>query len=133
MKSVILIVLTVIPFMMTASVGASDDSLQSATKWQTPPEEIMEVLHAPQLPWVWTSPTGEYMLLADPVLYPPLAEFAAPMHKLAGIRVNPANNSPHGWHGDTSPRLVRIEDGVMTPLDLPVDAAFLVDKVDFDT
>ena len=122
MKSAILIVLTVVPFMMAASVRASDDSLQSATKWQTPPEEIMEVVHAPQLPWVWTAPTGEYMLLADPVLYPPLAELAAPMHKLAGIRVNPANNGPHGWHGDTSPRLVRIEDGATTPLDLPVDA-----------
>jgi dipeptidyl aminopeptidase/acylaminoacyl peptidase len=56
------------------------------------------------------------------VLYPPLAELAAPMHKLAGIRVNPAINGYHGWHGGTSPRLVRVEDGVTTPLDLPADA-----------
>jgi len=61
------------------------------------------------------------MLLADPVLYPPLAELAAPMHKLAGIRVNPATNGHHGEHGGTSPRLVRVEDGATIPLDLPAD------------
>jgi hypothetical protein len=118
----ILLVLPVVAFMTVASAGASDDSLQPATEWQSPPEELLEVLHAPQLPWVWTAPTGEYLLLADPVLYPPLAELAAPMHKLAGIRVNPAINGRHGRHGGTSPRLVRVEDGATTPLDLPADA-----------
>jgi dipeptidyl aminopeptidase/acylaminoacyl peptidase len=108
--------------MMAASAGVSDDNLQPATKWQSPPEELLEVLHAPQLPWVWTAPTGEYLFLADPMLYPPLAELAAPMHKLAGIRVNPAINGRHGRHGGTSPRLVRVEDGATTPLDLPADA-----------
>ena len=103
--------LTVVAFAMAAGVGASE--------WQSPSEELLEVLHAPQLPWVWTAPTGEYLFLADPVLYPPLAEFAAPMHKLAGIRVNPVINGRHGSHGGTSPRLVRVEDGATIPLDLP--------------
>ena len=122
MKLSLLLVLTVVPFMLIASTGASNDSLQSANKWQAPPEDILKVLHAPQLPWVWTAPTGEYLLLADPVLYPPLSELAAPMHKLAGIRVNPANNGRHGVHGGTSPRLVRIDDGATTPLELPMNA-----------
>jgi dipeptidyl aminopeptidase/acylaminoacyl peptidase len=56
------------------------------------------------------------------MLYPPLAELAAPMHKLAGIRVNPATNGHHGRHGSISPRLVRVEGGATTPLDLSVDA-----------
>ncbi|MGB5675563.1 MAG: prolyl oligopeptidase family serine peptidase, partial [Gemmatimonadota bacterium] len=67
-------------------------------------------------------PTGEYMLLADPILYPPLAELGGPMHKLAGMRVNPATNGYHGQHGGTSPRLVRVEGGATSPLDLPADA-----------
>jgi dipeptidyl aminopeptidase/acylaminoacyl peptidase len=112
----------VVAFVTAASAGASDDSLQPATKWQSPPEELLKVLHAPQFLWVWTAPTGEYMLLADPVLYPPLSELAAPMHKLAGIRVNPAINGHHGRHGGTSPRLVRVEDGATTPLDLPANS-----------
>ena len=52
--------------------------------WQTPPEEIMKVLHAPQLPWIWTAPTGEYLFLAEAYSYPTLAEMSAPMLKLAG-------------------------------------------------
>jgi len=122
MKIAVFLVLTVVPFILVASTGASNDSLQSANKWQSPPEDILKVLHAPQLPWVWTAPTGEYLFLADPVLYPPLSELAAPMRKLAGIRVNPANNGPHGVHGGTSPRLVRIDDGATTPLELPMNA-----------
>lgn len=118
----ILLVLTVVAIMMVASAEVSDNSLQPVTKWQSPPEDLLKVLHAPQLPWVWTAPSGKYLLLADPVLYPPLAELAAPMHKLAGIRVNPVINGHHGWHGGTSPRLVRVKDGATTPLDLPADA-----------
>jgi dipeptidyl aminopeptidase/acylaminoacyl peptidase len=92
---------------------------EPATGWQTPPEEVMEVLNAPQLPWVWTAPTGEHLLLADPILYPPLAELAAPMHKLAGIRVDPVVGTIHGRHGATSPRLVTVEGGAETALPLP--------------
>lgn len=110
------------PLFAAFSFAGPDDSLQTTNKWQTPPEEIMKVLHAPQLPRVWTSPGGEYLLLADPVVYPPLAELGSTMHKLAGMRVNPANNGYHGQHGGTSPRLVRIEDGSTTPLELPKDA-----------
>ena len=109
-------------FMMAPIAEAAGDALQPTTRWQTPPEEVMEVLHAPQLPWVWTSPTGEHLLLADPVAYPPLAELAAPMHVLAGMRVDPAVNYIHGRHGATSPRLVKVEGGAEVPLPLPHEA-----------
>ena len=122
MISVVLRVVMVAALMMTAGAGASDDSRPPANGWQSPPQDLLQVLHEPRLPWVWTAPTGEYLFLADPVLYPPLAELAAPMHKLAGIRVNPANNGYHGQHGGTSPRLVRVKDGATTALDLPADA-----------
>ena len=89
---------------------------QPANRWQSPPEDWLRVLHAPQYFNVWTAPGGKTLLLADPVLYPPLAELAAPMHKLAGMRVNPATNGYQGQHGGTSPRLVRVEDGVTIPL-----------------
>jgi dipeptidyl aminopeptidase/acylaminoacyl peptidase len=97
-------------------------SLAHATEWQSPPAEVLEVLHAPQLPWVWTAPTGAHLLLADPVSYPPLAELAATRHELAGIRVDPVVNKVHGRHGATSPRLVAVAGGVEIPLDLPEGA-----------
>jgi len=96
-----------------------------ATTWQQPPEEILEVLHAEDLPWVWTAPDGAHLLLADGVDYPPLAERAAPMHELAGIRVDPITNNTHGEQGATDPRLLRVADGVETPLVLPDDAQLL--------
>jgi dipeptidyl aminopeptidase/acylaminoacyl peptidase len=117
------VVTTLIAVLLVVVPNAgSGDTPESTTGWQKPPEEVMEVLHAPQLPWVWTSPTGEYLLLADPVLYPPLAEYAAPMHKLAGFRVNPMVSKIHGRHGGTSPRLVTVEGGAETSLPLPEDA-----------
>ena len=60
--------------------------------------------------------------MADPVTYPPLAELAAPMHKLAGMRVNPVVNDIHGQRGARSPRLVKVDGGTQTPLGLPGDA-----------
>lgn len=121
-KSAVSVVLLCITVMSAAGQDGSRDNQPSKTEWQTPPEEIMKVLHAPELPVAWTDPTGGYMILSDPMSYPPLAELAAPMHKLAGIRVNPANNSYHGMHGVTSPRLLRIADGTTTPLKLPSEA-----------
>ncbi|MEM9978353.1 MAG: hypothetical protein AAF808_12070, partial [Cyanobacteria bacterium P01_D01_bin.2] len=108
--------------MMTANLEASENNLKPVSNWQSLPAEVLEVMHTQEFPRVWTAPTGEYMLLADPVLYPSLAELAAPMHKLAGIRVNPAINAHHGRRGSTSPRLVRLEDRATIPLDLPTDA-----------
>lgn len=115
-----------------ASVGASDAAgtpvanepapAPAASNWKSPPKEVLDVLHAAQLPRVWTSPTGDYLLLADPVLYPPLSELAGPMHELAGIRVDPVINGIHGRHGATSPRLVAVAGGSQKPLGLPEDA-----------
>ncbi len=123
MKRTSLMLASLIGFAVGSALSVPGALAQEAgpasTGWMTPADDILEVLHAPSLPRVWTSPTGEYLLLADPVMYPSLAELAAPMHKLAGMRVNPATNGQHGRHGGTSPRLVRVEDGVTTPLDLP--------------
>ncbi len=115
----VLIALAVMALAVPQLVEASEEGPPAG--WMTPPEEVMEVLHARRLPWVWTSPTGQHLLLADPVAYPPLAELAAPMHTLAGMRVDPVINDIHGRHGATSPRLLAIEGGDAIPLGLPDD------------
>ncbi|MDD5719303.1 MAG: prolyl oligopeptidase family serine peptidase [Candidatus Krumholzibacteria bacterium] len=120
--------ITVVTFAAVMSVpfaAAETSGPETAIGWQSPPADVLDVLHAPQLPWVWTSPTGEHLFLADPAAYPPLAELAAPMHKLAGVRVNPAVNDIHGQRGGASPRLVRVEGGAESLLALPADAEVL--------
>ncbi|MEN0061258.1 MAG: prolyl oligopeptidase family serine peptidase [Myxococcota bacterium] len=107
-----------------------------ATEWQSPPQEVLDVLHAPSLPWVWSSPPGDHLLLADPVTYPPLSEYAAGWHELAGIRVKPGLGLRHGRQGATSPRLVEVNTGAEQALDLPDGAevhsvAWTVDGTQF--
>ena len=84
-----------------APTATLNDSSQPPNAWQSPPEDVLQVMHAPQLPSVWTAPTGENLFLADPILYPSLAELAAPMHKLAGMRVNPATNGRSSQRGSS--------------------------------
>ena len=116
MRTVLIVLIAVASLMVPVA---------ETTEWRTPPEEVMEVLHAPRPPRVWTAPTGEHMLLADPVTYPPLAELAGPMHVLAGLRVDPKVNYMHGRHGATSPRLMNVAGGAETPLDLAEGAEVL--------
>ncbi len=87
--------------------------------WKSPDEDILKILHAPQLPRTSISPTKTHMLLSDPIIYPTLSELAGPMLKLAGIRVNPKNNYYHGRHGGTSPRILTIKDGKTVNLKIP--------------
>lgn len=113
---------TFFALIMAAITGATAENRSLNTEWKSPAPDLLEMLYAPQLPQVWTAPSGEYLLLADPVIYPTLAELAAPMHKLAGTRVNPEINGFHGDHGATTPRLVTVVGATETPLDLPVSA-----------
>jgi dipeptidyl aminopeptidase/acylaminoacyl peptidase len=87
--------------------------------WKSPPEDIRKIVYAPQFHWVWTAPTGRHMLVAEPVLYPRLEQLAAPMHKLAGIRVNPKINGAQKRYGGINPRLIRVDNVATTPIPLP--------------
>ena len=96
--------------------------LAQSDAWKSPDEDILKVLHAPKLPRTSISPVRTHMLLSDPIIYPNLSELAGPMLKLAGTRVNPKNNYYHGRHGGTSPRLLTIENGKTTNLNIPEGA-----------
>lgn len=111
------------PPVAPAPVQAPDYSAFS--EWQRPDADILQVMHAPQLPQVWTAPDGTHLLLADPVAYPTLAELSAPMHKLAGLRVNPQTNGIHGRQGATVPRVMNVTSGETVSLELPDGSAVL--------
>jgi len=115
----IITVIAAVTLAPSLTVGSPSDAAGSSTGWRQPPAEVMKVLHAPQLPSVWTAPTGKHMLLADRVVYPPLAEMAATKHILAGMRIDPNTNNYHGSHGATSPRLITVDDGAETRLRIP--------------
>ena len=65
---------------------------RSEVLYQKPSKEILDVLHAPAPPLFSVNPSKTHVLLMERRLYPPIAELAAPMYRLAGDRINPANN-----------------------------------------
>ncbi len=118
--------LSFICFLFNQETIAQDKSMEgNANVWQSPKEDILKILHAPQLPRVSVSPSKKHMLLTDPIIYPTLSELAGPMLKLAGTRVNPKNNYYHGRHGGTSPRVLTIKDGKTIPLNIPEESEVL--------
>lgn len=100
---------------------SSGSSLAQST-YRQPPKEVLDVLNAPPTPTALISPTRDYMVLAQGVRYPPIAELAEPMLRLAGLRINPVTNGPHRAPYFVKLWLKRISDGTETPVTLPPDA-----------
>src|ERR1700756_1233474 len=71
--------------------------------YQKAPQPISDILSARPTPLVQASPNGKWVLAADRVAYPPVADLAQPMLRLAGLRINPATNGRHH-----PPRFVRL-------------------------
>ena len=87
--------------------------------YRKPPKEILDILDAPVTPQALISPTRDYMLLAQGVRYPPIADLAQPMLRLAGLRLNPNTNGPHLAPYFINLTLKKIADGGETKLTLP--------------
>lgn len=59
------------------------------------PQPIHDILNAAPTPFVAVSPKSDYLLVADRLQYPDIADLAQPMLRLAGLRINPATNGRH--------------------------------------
>jgi dipeptidyl aminopeptidase/acylaminoacyl peptidase len=90
--------------------------------YKKPPKEVLDVLHAPVTPGISVSPTRDNIILSTGLRYPPLADLAQPMLRLAGRRINPAANSPHRYQYSVALTLKRIADGSEVKIDVPPNA-----------
>jgi dipeptidyl aminopeptidase/acylaminoacyl peptidase len=63
--------------------------------YQKAPAPISDILSAPPTPLVLVSPKSDHVLVIDRLANPPIADLAAPMLRLAGLRINPATNGRH--------------------------------------
>ncbi|HKF51156.1 MAG TPA: prolyl oligopeptidase family serine peptidase [Candidatus Acidoferrales bacterium] len=86
-------------------------SLFAQSAYQKPSKEIVDVLLAPAPPMAFVSPQGDEILLAEPVRYPPIAELARPMLRIAGVRMDPANFGQHDPPRLIHLSIVRASDG----------------------
>lgn len=90
--------------------------------YQKPPKDIMDVLDSPATPFTSISPARDKMALLEPLRYPPIADLAQPMLRLAGIRINPITNAPHLQGYSVKLTLKNISDGKETAVTLPAGA-----------
>jgi len=94
-------------------------SFADDTVYQKPSKEILAVLHAASTPLLDVNPSKTHAMLIRMETYPPISEVAAPMLRLAGIRISPATNSLHSSRDAESLELVRLSDQVKMPVALP--------------
>ena len=110
-----LLVPSILVLLLVAVAGAQQG-------YKKPPKEVLDILNAPVTPNVSVSPTRDNMLLTTGLRYPPLADLAQPMLRLAGRRINPASNSPHRLQYSVGLTLKSIEHGTETKIQVPPGA-----------
>jgi hypothetical protein len=86
------------------------------------PPEVESILSAPVTPTAFVSPSRDALLLATGLRYPPIADLAEPMLRLAGQRINPNTNAQHRFQYFVALSLKRLADGSDTNISLPADA-----------
>ncbi|MBV8579619.1 MAG: S9 family peptidase [Candidatus Eremiobacteraeota bacterium] len=93
-----------------------------ATHYRTPPAAVEAALRAPALPVFVLSPRRDTLAVETPLSYPPVADLARPMLRLAGLRVDPATNGIHHARAATALAFEHIADRHVVPVALPAGA-----------
>jgi len=97
-------------------------ALPAELTYQKPPHEILDVLNTPPPPTISVSPARDYAILMQPLRYPPIAEVAQPMLRLAGLRIDIRTNGPHLPFYSTSYTIKRLSDASDIRVATPPDA-----------
>ncbi|MCA1577439.1 MAG: prolyl oligopeptidase family serine peptidase [Acidobacteria bacterium] len=97
-------------------------SVNAQQGYKKPPKQVLDILNAPITPGASISPARDNMLLTKALRYPPLADLAQPMLRLAGRRINPASNSPHRFQYSVGLIRKRIADGSEVQIQVPPGA-----------
>ena len=100
-------------------LGLSALALFGAETYQKPSKTVLDVFNAPTTPVLALSPTHDFALAAQPVVYPPIAELAEPMLRIAGMRINPKTNGLHNTTFASSLKLRKIPEGTEIAVALP--------------
>lgn len=104
-------------FLLAAFLLAGSDSF-----YRQPPKPVLDALSALPTPTVSVSPQRDYAIFLQPVRYPPIAEVAQPMLRLAGIRIDSNTNGMHLAPNYTSFSMRRLSDGHEIQVALPREA-----------
>jgi dipeptidyl aminopeptidase/acylaminoacyl peptidase len=93
--------------------------LPGEEQYRKPPKAVLDVLNAPTTPALSLSPTQAFATQGQPVRYPPIAELAEPMLRIAGMRINPKTNGLHNATFNSSLLLRKMPEGTEIAVHLP--------------
>jgi dipeptidyl aminopeptidase/acylaminoacyl peptidase len=93
-----------------------------AQGYKKPPQNVLDVLNAPAIPQTSLSPNRKQILLIEPLRYPPISEFAQPMLRLAGLRINPNTTGQYRPTYAVKLTLKSVKDGKEMSVQLPPNA-----------
>jgi dipeptidyl aminopeptidase/acylaminoacyl peptidase len=110
------------PLLPLLFLATAASALAGDFTYQQPPKEISDALNAPPTPTASVSPQRDYVIFMQPVRYPPIAEVAQPMLRLAGMRIDVNTNGPHLAPYFLSYMLKRLPGGEDIRLILPSGA-----------
>ena len=96
--------------------------LCGAEPYRKPPKAVLDVLNARPTPTLTINPARSYAMQGQPVRYPPIAELAQPMLRLAGLRINPKTNGLHNTTFNSSLLLRKIPEGTEIKVEIPMNA-----------
>src|SRR2546421_9508677 len=91
----------------------------AAEPYRKPSKAIIDALNSPMTPTLTVNPTRDFAMQGQPVRYPPIAEMAQPMLRIAGMRINPKTNGLHNTTFESSLMLRKIPEGTEIKVDLP--------------
>lgn len=110
--------LAVLVAAVSATIVAQAPTTTKST-YLTPPKAIAEVMDAAPLPAVSVSPTHDRLVLSERRSMPGIAEVAAPMLRIGGMRINPKTNGMHNPGGTTGIVFKSLADSSEKRLTLP--------------
>ena len=104
-------------FLLTGATALNAQT--AASGYLLPPKVIVDMLDAPPPPTAEVSPARDVVALLERASMPTIAELSQPMHRLAGVRINPRTNAPHRGQRYRSLTLKAIADGAERKVTLP--------------
>lgn len=89
------------------------------SEYKKPAQSVLDVLLAPLPPNAIVSPAHDRVVMATPVRYPPIADLAQPMLRLAGVRFVRQNRALHAAPYWSEYNLVKVADGSSVKVETP--------------
>ncbi|GAB3968059.1 prolyl oligopeptidase family serine peptidase [Spirosoma terrae] len=98
------------PLLWLLALSPLAGQAQDTQGYQTPPKTLADLVTAPLTPTVRMASKSDMMLILEQAAAPSIAELSQPELKLAGLRMNPANNGPSRVQYITGLKLKKLTD-----------------------